>query len=144
MCSRWYRYQFNKFEKAWARVEILWLDFRKTPSNQNTKSSKVATFEICEIFCKYYFPYVWDYKATLTAGKYSTMKTPDYVIVVVLVSENISHIVFERVNTIKVFWINQPSIYLFKDQHWKYLNNLWNIFKVNKDIGATTLTSFCC
>ena len=33
MCSRRYRSQFNKFEKAWARVEILCLNFRKTPSN---------------------------------------------------------------------------------------------------------------
>ena len=47
---RWYRSQFNKFEKAWVRVEILYFDFRKTPSYQNIKSSKVVTFEICEIF----------------------------------------------------------------------------------------------
>ena len=50
MWSRWYHFQFNKFVKAWVRVEILYLDFRKTPSNQNIKSSKVAIFEICEIF----------------------------------------------------------------------------------------------
>ena len=70
MCSRWYRSQFNKFEKAWARVEILCLDFRKTPPNQNIKSSKVATFEICEIFSNYHFSYVRDYKATLAGGNY--------------------------------------------------------------------------
>ena len=50
MCSRWYRSQFNKFEKAWVRIEMLFLDFQKTPLNQNMKSSKVAIFEICEIF----------------------------------------------------------------------------------------------
>ena len=55
MCSRWYRSQFNKFEKAWARVEILCLDFQKTPSNQNIKSSKVPTFKIYEIFSNHYF-----------------------------------------------------------------------------------------
>ena len=68
MCSRWYCSQFKKFEKAWARVEILCLDFRKTPSNQNIKSTNVATFEICEIFSNYYFSSVWDYKATLAGG----------------------------------------------------------------------------
>ena len=31
-CSRWYSSQFKKFEKAWARVEILCLDFWKSPS----------------------------------------------------------------------------------------------------------------
>ena len=63
-----YLSQFNKFEKAWARVEIFCLDFRKTPSNQNIKSTRVATFEICEIFSDYYLSYVQDYKATLTGG----------------------------------------------------------------------------
>ena len=70
---RWYRSQFNKFEKAWVRVEILYFDFRKTPSYQNIKSSKVVTFEICEIFSNYYLSYVRDYKATLVGGnKYFT------------------------------------------------------------------------
>ena len=68
MCSRWYRSQFNKFDKAWVWVEILCLDFRKTPSNQNIKSSKVATLEICEIFSDNYFSYVQDYNATLVGG----------------------------------------------------------------------------
>ena len=68
MCSRWYRSQFNKFEKAWVRVEILCLDFRKTPSNWNIKLSKVATFEKCEIFSNYYFSCLQDYKATLADG----------------------------------------------------------------------------
>ena len=71
MCSRWYRSQFKKFKKAWVRVEILCLDFRKTASNQNTKSSKVATFENCEIFSNYYFSYVRDYKATLAGDNKS-------------------------------------------------------------------------
>ena len=68
MFSRSYRSQFNKFEKTWARVEILCLDFRKTLSNQNIKSSKVATLEICEIFSDNYFSYVQDYNATLVGG----------------------------------------------------------------------------
>ena len=68
MCTRWYRPQFNKFEKASARVEILCLDFQKTPPNQNIKLSKVANFEICEIFSDYYCPYVRDYKATLAGS----------------------------------------------------------------------------
>ena len=68
MCSRWYGSQFNKFEKAWVRVEIHCLDFRKTLSNQNIKSSKLTTFENCEIFSNYYFSYVQDYKATLAGG----------------------------------------------------------------------------
>ena len=52
MCSKWYRSQFNKFEKAGAQVQILCLNFWTTPSNQNIESSKLATFEICEIFSK--------------------------------------------------------------------------------------------
>ena len=55
MCSRWYRSQFNKIEKAWVRVEILCLDFLKTWSDQYIKSRKVATFENCEIFSDWYF-----------------------------------------------------------------------------------------
>ena len=50
ICSRWYRSQFNKIEKAWVRVEILCLDFPKIRSNQYTKSRKVTTFEICEFY----------------------------------------------------------------------------------------------
>ena len=53
--------------KKQVRVEILSLDFWKTPSNQYIKSTKVATFENCEIFSNY-FSYVWDYKATLSGG----------------------------------------------------------------------------
>ena len=68
ICGRWYRYQFNKFEKGWARVALLCLDFRKTPPNQNRKSNKVATFKVCEIFSNYYFSYVRDYKDTLAGG----------------------------------------------------------------------------
>ena len=68
MCSRWYRSHFKKFQKAWIRVEILCLDFWKTPSNQNMKLSKVATFENCEIFSNSYFSYVRDYKAILAGG----------------------------------------------------------------------------
>ena len=75
MCSWWYRSQFNKCEKVWARVDILCLNFRKSPPNQNIKSSKVATFEICEIFSNYYFSYVRDYKATLAGvNKKSNLK----------------------------------------------------------------------
>ena len=65
MCSRWNCSQFHKFEKVRARVEILCLDFQRTPPNKNIKSSQVVTFEICEIFSNYYFSYVRDYKATL-------------------------------------------------------------------------------
>ena len=68
MCSWWYHSQFNQFKKACVRVEILYFDFRKTPSNQKTKLTKVATFEICEIFSNYYSSYVRDYKATLAGG----------------------------------------------------------------------------
>ena len=68
MCSRWYCSKFNQFEKAWVRVEILYLDFRKTLSNQNINSRKLATFEICEVFSNYYLLYVRDYKAALAAG----------------------------------------------------------------------------
>ena len=71
MCSRWYRSQFNKFEKALVWVEILCLDFQKTPSNQNIKSSKVSTFKNCEIFSNCYFSYVRDYKITLITVKNS-------------------------------------------------------------------------
>ena len=65
MCSRWNCSQFHKFEKVGARVEILCLNFQRTPPNKNIKSSQLATFEICEIFSNYYFSYVRDYKATL-------------------------------------------------------------------------------
>ena len=68
MWSRWYRSQFNKIEKAWVRVEILCLDFRKTRSNQYIKSRKVATFKNYEIFSNLYFSYVRNYKATLSGG----------------------------------------------------------------------------
>ena len=54
----------NKSEKAWARVKILCLDFWKTPSNQNIKSNKVATFEICEFFL------------TTISHTYGTIKPP--------------------------------------------------------------------
>ena len=65
MCSRWYRSQFNKFEKALARVEILCLDFQKTPSNQKIKSSKMTTFETDDVFSNHYFSYVRDHLAAL-------------------------------------------------------------------------------
>ena len=68
MCSRWYCCRFNKIEKAWARVEILCLDFPKIRSNQYIKSRKVATFEICQIFSNLYFSYIQDYKTTLLGG----------------------------------------------------------------------------
>ena len=68
ICSRWYRSQFNKIEKAWVRVEILCLDFPKIRSNQYMKSRKVTTFEICKIFSNLYFSYVRGYKATLLGG----------------------------------------------------------------------------
>ena len=37
ICSRWYRSQFNKIEKAWVRVEILCLDFPKIRSSKFVK-----------------------------------------------------------------------------------------------------------
>ena len=40
---------FNKIVKAWVWVEILCLDFPKIWGNQYITSSKVATFENCEI-----------------------------------------------------------------------------------------------
>ena len=68
MCSRRYRFQFNKIGKAWARVEILCLYFPQTQSNQYIKPRKVANFRNCEIFSNLCFSYVRNYKATLQGG----------------------------------------------------------------------------
>ena len=44
--------------------------FGKLHQIKKIKSSKVATFENCEIFSNYYFSYVRDYKVTLAGGNY--------------------------------------------------------------------------
>ena len=67
----WYRFQFNKINEAWVRVEILCLDLLKTWSDQYIKLREVATFENWEIFSKLNFSYIRDYKATLSGVNYS-------------------------------------------------------------------------
>ena len=58
----------TSFKKHESELKFFVSFFRKTPSNQNIKSSKVATLENCEIFSDYYFSYVRDYKATLAVN----------------------------------------------------------------------------
>ena len=57
-------------KKVWARPENVCLDFLKTLANQHIKSSKVAAFQICEIFSNSNISYVRGYKAALTGGNY--------------------------------------------------------------------------
>ena len=68
MCSSWYRSQFNKIENHGSELKFFVSIFAKLNEINNIKSSKVATFENCDVFSSYYFSYVRDYKATLLGG----------------------------------------------------------------------------
>ena len=65
MCSKWYRSQFNKFEKAWARVEILCLNFLENSIKKKYNIDQSSNLR--NLWDFYYFSYVRDEKATLAA-----------------------------------------------------------------------------
>ena len=60
----------TRLKKHGSKLKFFVSIFTKLNQINNIISRKVATFEDCEIFSNYYFPYVWDYEATMSGGNY--------------------------------------------------------------------------